>query len=230
MRTVRAAATIAILICASAAAARHRSVRRLFIPAAPDDCSLRFRGRVRSRKPVKLRTAADGAAYTKVNHGEPITVAEWLKMTCALDRQVPRSVPLRLPIAGVETQTVTLKGYLVAAKLSPQDNDIHAEMAGSPAWDDPHVVIEVPPGDAYCSARKTLWGLVKRELPSNSSSTVHVMNSPPPITVTGYVFLDTAHGKTDFCHTSGGRGIKRNGVQAVQGLWEVHPVLSVREP
>src|SRR5438552_2583158 len=60
-----------------------------------------------------------------------------------------------------------------------------------------------------------------------STSTIHVMETPPKVRITGYVFLDSAHGSTKFCQTSGGRGIHHNGTQQVRGLWEVHPVLEV---
>lgn len=192
---------------------------------APDDCNLTFAGT--ARKAVKLRTASDGTSYTQVNGGKPITVAGWFTMACALDPKVPKSVPASTPMPGIETQTVTLEGYLVAAKFDP-DRDLHAEIAGSPAWATPHVIVEVPPGQNYCAARQALWGLVRKELPANSTSTVHVMKTPPKVDVTGYIFLDTAHGVSNYCHTSGGRGVTPAGKkQQVQGLWEVHPVLQL---
>jgi len=175
---------------------------------------------------VKLRNTASGVHYTKINNGKPITVAQWFKRVCALDSKVPATVPATKPMQGIETQTLTLEGFLVAAKFDP-DRDLHAEIAGSPNWNGPHVIIEVPPGGPYCAPRKALWDLVKAELPANSTSTIHVMQTPPKVDVTGYIFLDTAHGKTDFCHTSGGRGVKKGGKQMVQGLWEVHPVLDL---
>ena len=147
-------------------------------------------------------------------------------MTCSMDKNVPTQVPATKPIPKLETRTVKL-GFLMAAKLDP-DNDIHAEVAGSKNWNDPHLIVEVPPGQEYCAARKALWTLVAKELPANSTSVIHVMQSPSPVTVTGYVFLDTAHGKTNFCKTSGGRGVRRQGVQKVQGLWEIHPVLEIK--
>jgi len=192
---------------------------------APDDCNLTFAGS--ARKAVKLRTKSSGANYTNVNNGNPITVAQWFTQTCALDSKVPATVSATKPMPGIETQTVTLEGFLVAAKFDA-DRDLHAEIAGSPTWATPHVIVEVPPGEEYCSARKALWDLVKKELPANSTSTIHVMQTPPKVDVTGYVFLDTAHGKTNFCHTSGGRGVTPSGKkQQVQGLWEVHPVIDL---
>jgi hypothetical protein len=103
---------------------------------------------------------------------------------------------------GIETQQVTVKGFLVAAKVD-QDNDIHAEIAGSPEWDTPHLIAEVPPGQEYCSARKALWEIVKADLPQHSVASRHILRHPQAVELTGFVFLDTAHGKTDFCHTAG---------------------------
>lgn len=191
---------------------------------APDNCAVPFNGS--ARKAVKLRTVSAGSSYTQVSNGSPIKVADWFTMTCSMDKNVPAQVSATKPIPKLETQTVTLQGFLMAAKLDA-DNDIHAEIAGSKNWNDPHLIVEVPPGQEYCSARKALWALVAKELPANSTSVIHVMQSPPRVTVTGYVFLDTAHGKTNFCHTSGGRGVKKQGVQKVQGLWEIHPVFSI---
>ena len=193
---------------------------------AADDCSLQFQGS--ARKAVKLRTKDSGKDYKKVSNGDAISVSDWLKMTCSLDGDVPSQIPATKAMPGIETQTVTLDGFLVAAKFeATADHDIHAEIAESPKWETPHVVVEVPPGPAYCDARKKLWSLVKAELPANSTSTIHVMETPPKVRITGYVFLDSAHGSTKFCKTSGGRGIHHNGTQQVIGLWEVHPVLEV---
>jgi len=35
---------------------------------------------------------------------------------------------------------------------------------------------------------------VKAELPTNSTSTVRVTETPPDVRITGYVFLNSAHG------------------------------------
>jgi hypothetical protein len=196
-------------------------------PARPDDCTLKFHGD--GRRAVKLRTSSDGAKYSRVNAGRPMTVQQWYTMTCALDPKLPRRIPAAKPMPGIETQTVSLEGYLVAAKFDP-DRDIHAEIGASPEWTRPLVVVEVPPGQNYCSARKTLWQLVQKELPPNSNARFHVMKSPPKVVVTGYVFLDSAPGKrTPYsCRSGSGRGIRPAGKNSqVQGLWEVHPVFDV---
>jgi hypothetical protein len=134
------------------------------------------------------------------------------------------------PISGVETQKVTVEGYLMAARFeNSEDHDIHAEIADEPNWSSQnhHLIVEVPPGEAYCSARKELWDLVVDSVKHGKN--YGVFENGPKIAVTGYVFLDTAHGGSHFCTNSGGRGIKDStGHSNVQGLWEVHPVLDVQ--
>lgn len=208
---------------AQAANEAHQNVEK----ASPDDCNLKFRGD--GRKAVKLRTAHDGSRYTKVNGGTPMRIPEWYALTCSLDAKLPDRVPAARPLQGIETQTVTLEGYLVAAKFDA-DRDIHAEIGVLPQWTRPLVVVEVPPGEDYCAARKALWGAVEKELPPNSTDTFHVMVNPPKVRVTGYLFLDAAPGKTTpySCRTGASRGIGPKGKRSqVQGLWEIHPVLEV---
>ena len=106
---------------------------------AADDCSLQFQGS--ARKAVKLRTKDSGKDYKKVSNGDAISVSDWLKMTCSLDGDVPSQIPATKAMPGIETQTVTLDGFLVAAKFeATADHDIHAEIAESPKWETPHVV------------------------------------------------------------------------------------------
>jgi hypothetical protein len=44
-----------------------------------------------------------------------------------------------------------------------------------------------------------------------------------PFRVTGFIFLDAAHGKT--CKIK--REMLNQGVSGAEGAWEIHPVLSV---
>jgi hypothetical protein len=72
-----------------------------------------------------------------------------------------------------------------------------------------------------------LWDLAKNEVPAGKNSAI--LSNGPKIRVTGYVFVDTAHGGSHFCTNNGGRGIKdSSGNSNVKGLWEVHPVLQVQ--
>jgi len=226
--TVSPAVILLVLfpLCASSQKTSKRTKAEIPVSEA-DDCSLTFSGS--ARRDVKLRTAQDGSHYESVNNGDSLTVAEWLKMTCS--QFDPKVIEVKdVPIPGIETQKVSLQGYLVAARFengAKGDYDIHAEISDNPNWPSPHVIVEVPPGEAYCSARKELWSLVKSDLLPGKNTAIP--SSPPQVKVTGYVFLDTAHGGSHFCTANGGRGIQKNGVSAVKGLWEIHPVLEVSE-
>jgi hypothetical protein len=203
-------------------------------PAIPiseaENCDLTFAGS--SRKDVKLRTVEDGKHYSTINGDQPISVAEWLSMACStFDPATENKAIKDAPIKGVETQTVTIEGFLMAARFeNGGDHDIHAEIADEPTWSlqNHHVIVEVPPGQAYCSARKQVWDLVVDSVKHGKNYAV--LENGPRIAVTGYVFLDTAHGGSHFCTNSGGRGIKDSGGHSdVQGLWELHPVLEVQQ-
>jgi hypothetical protein len=85
------------------------------------------------RKDVKLRTVEDGKHYSTINGGQPISVAEWLTMACStFDPETVGKTLKDSPITGVETQTVTIEGFLMAARFeNGEDHDIHAEIATS---------------------------------------------------------------------------------------------------
>ena len=180
---------------------------------APDHCTLQFNGT--DRKRVKLRTVADGANYFNVNGGRPIDIPGWFREVCTLDASVParNRISQTTPLNQIETRRVTVRGFLLGAKFESgsADHDIHAEIGEVANWETPHVVIEIPPGAAYCELRQTLWGLVKEDARRArvSPGVRHIMRRPVEILVTGYIFLDSAHiqarsGRGDFCVQNGG--------------------------
>lgn len=199
-----------------------------------NDCSLTFKGS--HRKAVKNRTRADGADYEIFREGQPISINEWFSLTCSLD--APNRIPATKPIDGVETMTVTLEGFLVGFKFERnrragdgKDNDLHLEIAPSKRWNSRHVIAEIPPGQAYCEARNKVWRLQQADgSDGDGSGDRHIFNNPKKVRVTGYVFLDSAHAgaSTVLCQSSGGRGIRKDGMASrVKGLWEIHPVLAL---
>ncbi len=209
----------------------------LFFPlAAPakqpaDDCAWQFAGH--ARKAVKLRTAAQGTTYDNHNNGDPISLDNWFEMVCAFDDQVPAHIPATKAIKDVETVRVTLRGFLLGARFErDDDHDIHAELGATNDWDTKHVIVEIPPGAEWCQARQALWGLVEddiRQAHGSLESDRWILHQPPEVLVSGYVFLDSAHGSTNYCHANGGRGLhKGQSGSKVQGLWEIHPVFSVK--
>jgi hypothetical protein len=197
--------------------------------AQPDSCDLTFEGK--ARKAVKLRPPAAGMHYKKLKSGKPMTTEEWFETMCEFDSELPSTIPAAQPMPGLENRKVILRGFLMGAKFEREgDQDIHAEIAGSEDWDDPHVVVEVPPGQTHCEARKALWALVRADFEGAGKSDLDrwIMTHPVEVDVTGFVFLDSAHGTTDTCTKNGGRGLrKKKGGSKVEGLWEVHPVIKI---
>lgn len=231
MYSKKAGAIVAVALCLSISlVGANKKHKKPAIPISEaENCDLPFAGK--SRKDVKLRTVADGRRYSTINGGQPISVAQWMAMACSTFDPATEGEAIKdSPINGVETQKVTVEGYLMAARFEDGgDHDIHAEIADEPVWSSQnhHVIVEIPPGQAYCAARKQLWDLVADSVKHGKNYAV--LENGPRVTVTGYVFLDTGHGGSHFCTNSGGRGIKDSGGHSdVRGLWEVHPVLEVQ--
>jgi hypothetical protein len=192
-----------------------------------NDCSLGFKGSY--RKAVKNRKAADGANYTNHNNGAAITVAKWFGLACGFDSKVKgkKITTSTKVINGVETVKVTLEGFLLGAKFERhksqgdgKDNDFHIEISDSKKWKSKHLIVEVPPGAEYCDARKEIFDIVKAD---GCGVDRCILKTPVKIRVTGFVFLDSAHGKT--CKIR--RGMVVGGVTGAEGAWEIHPVLKV---
>ena len=197
--------------------------------AFSEDCNLTFQGKY--RKAVKNRKAADGAGYKVHNDGNPISVKQWFTLACGLDPKVKGKSILTgtKTLAGVETIQVTLEGFLLGAKFERHvkkgdnaDNDFHLEMSDSKKWNSKHVIVEVPPGAEYCEARQQIFALIKA---AGCGGDKCIFKTPTKIQVTGFVFLDGAHGKT--CKIK--RGMEVKGVSGAEGAWEIHPVLQVKK-
>ena len=195
--------------------------------AFSNDCSLSFKGSY--RKAVKNRKAADGANYANHNNGNAITVAKWFGLVCGFDpnlkgKNITTSTKV---INGIETTRVTLEGFLLGAKFERnvhagdgKDNDFHIEISDSKRWKSKHVIVEVPPGPEYCDARKQIFDIVRAD---GCGGDRCILKTPVKVRVTGFVFLDGAHGKT--CKIN--RGMVVSGVSGAEGAWEIHPVLKV---
>ncbi len=210
----------------------------------PDDCSLEFLGK--SRRAVKLRTEGDGRDYQKFNNGAPITVGQWYELAGSLDSKVPedfKRISENEAMPGIETIEVTLTCWLLAARLEhsedglhEKDNDFHLEVSGEPRWDTPHVIVEIPPGSDYCDTRQLIWELAAEDSKRTGhlmTRNTHIFGNPVHVLVRGYVFFDKPHAEPArrkveaFFQASGGRGIRADGASHVQGIWEIHPVLSI---
>ncbi len=208
-------------ICPVLAINYNRTVKKA------DNCSLKFRGK--ERRAVKLRTFSDGNTYEVINSGKPISVTKWHTLVCKLDNDVPYRIPQDFAILNVETKKVTIESYILAAKFkSDEDNDIHAEISDSSDWNTNHIIVEVPPGDEYCIARKALWSIINNDhgVMVNDQK---ILDEPVRIRVTGYIFLDAKKRTEDRCNNHGGRGLRfgKHTKSRVVGLYEIHPVLEL---
>ncbi|MGH9764478.1 MAG: hypothetical protein ACREDR_32925 [Blastocatellia bacterium] len=184
-------------------------------------CDLEFAGK--DRKAVKLRTPDQ--SYKKQNDGKPLTVADFLSLVCSLDSKVSTPVPEDQPM-DIEKVEVTLDAFIIAMKQDA-DNDFHIQIADKPDANANQIIVEVPPGQDYCDARQNVHKLFLDD--GGDSLAKHVFAAPPKVEITGYLFLDSAHGKTAFCKNNGGRGIQINGKPShVVGLWEIHPVITLK--
>ena len=197
--------------------------------AFSEDCNLTFQGKY--RQDVKNRKTADGASYKLHNDGNPISVKQWFTLACGLDPKVKGKaiLPGTKTLPGIETIQVTLEGFLLGAKFERHvkkgdnaDNDFHLEISDSKNWKYRHVIVEVPPGVEYCAARQQIFALIRG---AGCGGDKCIFKAPVKIQVTGFVFLDGAHGKT--CKIK--RGLEVKGVSGAEGAWEIHPVLQVKK-
>jgi hypothetical protein len=204
----------------------------------PEDCALVFQGT--ARKLVKLRAPSVGTGYQDLGHGEALAPSDLFGMTCDFDAKIPKKVPATKPIVGLEDRLVTIDGYLVGARFERatptskgKDNDLHLEIADTADWNQDHLIVEVPPGQDFCDARKAIWDMVladEKASGKKSKSDAWLFETPPHVQVTGFIFLDTAHLHAGDipCETNCGRGLrKKGGTSKVKGLWELHPVTDV---
>src|ERR1051325_8045448 len=206
---------------------------------APDDC--KWKANAIDRKKVKNR-APDPNRYPKFNGGNPISVEKFYKHVCLLDEPARTDVPNNKPIEGLETETITVKGFLLAAKFERgEDHDIHAQIGDSADWDTDQLIVEISAGRGFCEIRKTLCDLMRKDRlirprPDRSltcGTDTCKFAEPPEVIVTGYLFLDAHHiRKTSisegYCNDNGGRGLAKDGVDNVRGLWELHPVIDFK--
>jgi hypothetical protein len=204
--------------------------------AQPADagCDLGWGGG-QSREKVKNRKPSDGANYTK--HGsqaQPLSIADWFNVTCKLNQDP--SLPLIVPdsketvMPGIETNTVTVDGYIVALKWD-NDNDLHIQISPQAKFIDGQILVEIPAMQEYCDARTTVWDLIHQDEKKGGNKVAkgkgRIMKTPVHVVVTGFVFFDGHHGDTkNGCtkpHISGIHGPGRT-TSPIQGLWEIHPV------
>src|SRR5260221_8020079 len=194
---------------------------------APDDCSLQFVGT--ARKAVKLRAPSLAATYTPFGTASaPKNVSDWFAAACILEATRPKTIPNATAMPGFEDKVATLQAYLLAVKFEADgDHDFHMELSGDAAWSaSKHVIVEIPPGGAYCTARQAAWGLVKKDAGATPPGNTYVFTHPPLVQVQGFVFYDSAHAVPNGCDDNGGRRIQPNATpRMVPGIMAVPPPL-----
>jgi hypothetical protein len=134
-----------------------------------------------------------------------------------------------------ENTLVTISGWLYLVAFEADDCDFHIQLSPQPRTisnpptpDDNCIIVEVP-SEQYATTISpqvkavrdwVVLNLLHKTAPKIGS--VHVMQNPVYVTVTGALFYDDDHVyKAD--HTTG-RGKK--GMES-KTLWEVHPVISI---
>ncbi|MGH7485266.1 MAG: hypothetical protein ACREMY_06615 [bacterium] len=190
----------------------------------------------------KNRTPGDAQNYQFGNGGKPISVTSFFAAACKLDQKIPDDWRTDVPpaaqshaIPGFEDWKIIVGGYLLGVRFEGQpggDHDFHCEISDSKNWQSQHLVVEVPPGEAFCGARKAVWDLVKQDAAAAGKTAPAkgwVFHHPPHVRVWGLAFWDLHHGKTDTCNKNGNRGIRLHpgDPSMVRGLWELHPVVKV---
>jgi hypothetical protein len=194
--------------------------------AKADGCALKFNGC--DRKAVKNRRT--DSPYTFHNGGRAISVADWFTIVCPLDPGVParKEVPKNKAMK-MEELKVKIRAFILAVVFEP-DNDIHVQIADSPEFDQQQLVIEIPPGAAFCDSRSTFMALYRAD--GGDKPQGYKFKNPPLVEVTGYLFLDSAHmtrKRGDFCTQNGNRGFKGGLPKSpVRGIWELHPVIRIK--
>ncbi len=134
-----------------------------------------------------------------------------------------------------EDTLVTVSGWLYLVGFEADDCDFHIQIspqprtsADPPTKDDNSMIVEVPSGQYATGIADQVEGvrqwvidnLLQKNPPKIGS--VHVMQHPVYVTVTGALFYDDAH----VYMANGGTGRGKKGLES-KTLWELHPVTSL---
>ncbi|HMW37753.1 MAG TPA: hypothetical protein PKA72_15460 [bacterium] len=214
-----------------------------FLARQPDTieimrCDASFYGH--GRVPVKLRTPVyDSSAAT------PMRVAQFFRWAQSQDTLVKNinSLPESEAVAGLEDRSLCVEGYALAIRydhkdgLYQKDNSLYLEMTDSPRWDTPHLIVRIPPGDAYCEARKLVWNIAHWDAASakeNISSGMRLMRRPVRLRVTGFLYINPEtkrkYDERGISYQTKGvpNGIRRKKTEPqTQGVWEIQPTYRV---
>ncbi len=183
------------------------------------------------RWPVK--TSLPPGAATKV-----MTLADALNLPRLTNvaKDDPRYQSTRIMDQPVKEDTlVTISGWLYLVGFESDDCDFHIQISpqprtstNPPTKDDNCIIVEVPSGQYATSIADKVeevrqWvvdNLLGKTAPKIGS--VHVMQHPVYVTVTGALFYDDGH----TYQADGGTGRGKHGMES-KTLWELHPVISL---
>lgn len=124
-----------------------------------------------------------------------------------------------------EKKLYKLTGYIMLAKISPDDCDIHMEIASSPDTAADRIIAEAPNTSEYCEVQKEIFGAVKAKLNKKLGTTARRFDPSTgfiKLTVAGYAFFDQSH--YSYSNPKKGHG---HGSSHVATIWEIHPVVKV---
>jgi hypothetical protein len=127
-----------------------------------------------------------------------------------------------VPVDPRELQVYQVTAYVRLAKLSPDDCDLHVQLADSPDGDGDQVIVEIPPNQT--AARAALERAIGQHI--TTKPLTFDGDDAPRITVLGFAFLDLAHANKIDHWTKKGHG---HGTEKVATLWELHPVFRVSQ-
>lgn len=124
-----------------------------------------------------------------------------------------------------EGKLYTLKGYIMLAKISPDDCDIHLEIASTQDTAADRIIAEISNTDEYCALRKKIFDSVRAKLNKRLGTAARRFNASTgfiKLTLTGYAFFDQSH----YSYTNLKKG-HSHGSRYVATIWEIHPVVKL---
>ncbi len=183
------------------------------------------------RWPVKI-TLPTGAKH------QTMTLADALKLQRLADvkKNDARYATTRIMDQPVREDTLTsISGWLYLVAFESDDCDFHIQISPQPLTssqkptkDDNSMIVEVPSGQYATTIASQVEGvrqwvidMLLAKTPPKMNS-VHVMQHPVYVKVTGALFYDDAH----VYMADGGTGRGKKGLQS-KTLWELHPVTAI---
>ncbi len=183
------------------------------------------------RWPIKITVPADAKHQTMT-----ISDALALPRLTAVKKNDPRYADSRITDQAVkEDSLVTISGWLYLVAFESDDCDFHIQISpkpltssNPPTKDDNSMVVEVPSGQYATTISGQVEAVrtwVTQKLLAGKApviGSVHVMQHPVYVTVTGALFYDDAH----VYMPDGSTGRGKKGLPS-KTLWELHPVTSL---